>query len=112
MVVVDYHTKLKILIATTIKLTTFGTAVLFRNHIFKRFSLPQKVTSDRGPQFVSEFMRELSKLLGIKGTPSTAWHPQTDGQTERVNQEVEHYLRLYINYQQNDWEVWLDIAEF
>src|SRR5882724_6464633 len=51
-------------------------------------------------------------MLGIKGMPSTAYHPQTDGQTERVNQELEVYLRFYINYQQDDWSQWLDQAEF
>ena len=51
-------------------------------------------------------------MLGIKGMPSTAYHPQTDGQTERVNQELEVYLRFYINYQQDDWSRWLDQAEF
>jgi hypothetical protein len=48
----------------------------------------------------------------MKGLPSTAYHPQTDGQTERVNQELEVYLRFYINYQQDDWSQWLDQAEF
>ena len=57
-------------------------------------------------------MKELYKILGIKGMPSTAYHPQTDGQTERVNQELETYLHFYINYQQNDWEKWIDQAEF
>jgi hypothetical protein len=57
-------------------------------------------------------MKELYRILGIKGMPSTAYHPQTDGQTERVNQELETYLRFYVNYQQDDWEKWLDQAEF
>jgi hypothetical protein len=112
MVVVDYLTKMKILIPTTTELTSRGTAELFRTHVFKRFGLPTKVVSDRGTQFVSRFMTELYKVLEIKGAPSTAWHPQTDGQTERANQEVEHFLRLYVNYQQDDWASWLDVAEF
>ena len=57
-------------------------------------------------------MRELYKLLHIEGNPSTAYHPQTDGQTERVNQELEKYLRLYVNHRQTDWSDWLAIAEF
>jgi hypothetical protein len=57
-------------------------------------------------------MRDLYKLLGVKINPSTAYHPQTDGQTERVNQEIEEYLRLFINHKQTDWAEWLSLAEF
>ena len=59
--------------------------------------------SDRGPQFVSNFMRGLSEILGIKVAALMAYHPQTDGQTERVNQEVEQFLRLFVNQRQDDW---------
>ncbi len=54
--------------------------------------MPRIVISDRGPQFVSKFMKELYQLLNITLNASTAWHPQTDGQTERVNQEIKKYL--------------------
>jgi len=57
-------------------------------------------------------MKELCSRLGIERNPSMAYHPQTDGQTERVNQELEQYLRLYCNYRQNNWAEWLSIAEF
>jgi hypothetical protein len=57
-------------------------------------------------------MRVLLKLLGIRGNPSTAYHPQTDGQTAQMNQELEQYLRIYVNYQQDDWSEWLSLAEF
>ena len=57
-------------------------------------------------------MKELYRLLGIEGTPSTAYHPQTNGQTEQINQEIEQYLRLFVNYRQSDWAEWLPIAEF
>jgi RNase H-like domain found in reverse transcriptase/Integrase zinc binding domain len=112
MVIVDYGTKMKILIPTHMELTAMGTAELFKQHAFKRFGIPEGVVSDRGPQFVSKFMIELYKVLGIKGSPSTAYHPQTDGQTERANQEIETYLRFYVNNQQDDWAKWLDQAEF
>ena len=82
LVIVDYGTKMKILIPTNVKLTAAGTAELFRHHAFKRFGIPEGVVSDRGPQFVSKFMTELYHILGVKGSPSTAYHPQTDGQTE------------------------------
>ena len=57
-------------------------------------------------------MKELYKLLRIEGNPSTAYYPQTDGQTERVNQELELYLRMYVDYRQSDWSEWLALAEF
>ena len=57
-------------------------------------------------------MRELNKLLGIKTVASTADHPQTDGQTERINQEIEQYLRLFVNQRQDDWYEWVSLAEF
>jgi hypothetical protein len=51
-------------------------------------------------------------MLGIEGNPSTAYHPQMDGQTEQMNREVEKYLQTYINYQQDNWSEWLPLAEF
>jgi len=62
------------------------------------YSLPESIISDRGPQFAAGLMRELNKILGIKSKLSTAFHPQIDGQTERVNQELEQYLRMFINH--------------
>ena len=61
---------------------------------------------------MSRFMKELCCRLGVERNPLTAYHPQTNGQTERVNQELEQYLRLYCNYRQKDWAEWLSIAEF
>ena len=61
---------------------------------------------------MSNFMQGLSEILGIKVAASTAYHPQTDGQTERVNQEVEQFLRLFVNQRQDDWYDWISIAEF
>src|SRR5258708_1770620 len=65
-----------------------------------------------GPAFVSNFSRELAALLGVKLTPSTSYHPQTDGQTERVNQEIEAYLRVFMSHRQDDWADWLPLVEF
>ena len=112
MVTVDRFSKMAHVCPTTAKLTSEGLARLFRDHVWKLHGLPEQVLSDRGPQFVSGFMRELNKLLGIKTAASTAYHPQTDGQTERVNQEVEQYLRLFVNHRQDDWAEWLSLAEF
>ena len=66
-----------------------------RRAAHQRFGLPDKIISDRGPQFASKAFTELLKLLGIKSALSTAYHPQTDGTTERVNQEIKAYLSIY-----------------
>jgi len=70
------------------------------------------VISDRGPQFVAGVTKKLNKMLGIETKLSTAYHPETDGQTERTNQELEQYLRMYVNHRQNNWAEWLVTAEF
>ena len=81
-------------------------------NVWKLHGLPRKVISDRGLQFVAAFMKELFRLLGIEATSSTAYHPQTDGQTEHVNQELEQYLRVFVGERQDDWYSLLPLAEF
>ena len=68
--------------------------------------------SDRRLQFVAGVTKELNKMLGIETKLSMACHPETDGQTERTNQELEQYLRIYVNHRQNNWAEWLVTAEF
>jgi len=111
-VVVDRLTKRIRIAPTTSEVDSVGIARLFRDHVWRNHGLPDQIISDRGPQFVSAFTRELNRLLGIQTSLSTAFHPQTDGQTERVNQEIEQYLRLFINQRQDDWAEWLPLAEF
>ena len=67
---------------------------------------------DRGPQFAAGLIKELNRMLGIKSKILTAFHPQIDGQTERVNQELEQYLRMFIDHRQEQWPDWLGTAEF
>ena len=67
---------------------------------------------DWGPHFVAEFTQELYRLLGIKLAATTAYHPQADGQTEDVNQELEQNLQLFMNERQDDWEELLPLTEF
>jgi len=74
--------------------------------------LPESIISDRGPQFVAGLIRELNGLLGIETKLSTAFHLQTDGQTERMNQELEQYLQMFIDHHQEQWPEWLGTAEF
>jgi transposase InsO family protein len=69
-----------------------GAVQLFYQEVWKHHGLPRAVLSDQGPQFIAEFKCELYRILGIKLATSTAYHPQTDGQTECFNQELEGYL--------------------
>jgi len=94
MTVVDSVSKQAHFIPTHTTVTVEGAARLFLHQVWKLHGLPKYVVSDCGPQFIARFTRELYQLLGIKLASSTAWHPQTDGQTERVNQELDQYLRL------------------
>jgi hypothetical protein len=80
--------------------------------ILRDQGLPLKVYSDQGLQFISAFMKELYRILGVEGNPSTPYRLQTDGQTERLNQELERYLQTYVNFQQDNWAEWLSIVEF
>jgi transposase InsO family protein len=112
LVIVDRFSKMIILQAINTTLNAVQTAEIYRDHVWSKHGLPKKIISDRGPQFVNQFMTDLHRLTGVKANPSTAYHPQTDGQTERMNQEIEQYLRLFINHRQTDWSNWLACAEF
>jgi len=79
-------------VPTTEKTTAEGLAQLFRDNVWQLHRLPESIISDRGLQFAAGLMRELNKLLGIRTKLSTTFHPQIDGQTERMNQELEQYL--------------------
>ena len=112
LVITDRFSKMIIAIPTNMDLTAYGAARLFRDHVWSKHGLPKKVISDRGLQFVAQFMKDLHRLMGVTANISTVYHPQTDGQTERVNQEIEQYLRIFINHRQSDWADWLACAEF
>jgi len=98
LVVVDWLTKMVHFIPTAEKTMAEGLAKLFRDNVWKLHGLPKSIISDRGLQFMVGLMRELNQILGIKSKMSTVFHPQTDGQTERVNQELEQYLRMFIDH--------------
>jgi len=76
----------------TMEETSEGLARLFRDNVWRLHGLPESVVLDRGPQFAAELMRELNKMLGIQTKLSTTFHPQTDEQTEQMDQELEQYL--------------------
>jgi len=92
LVVCDRLSKMTHFVATTEETSAEGLARLFRDNVWKLHGLPESVVSDRGPQLAAELTKELNRMLGIKTKLSMAFHPQTDGQTERMNQELEQYL--------------------
>jgi hypothetical protein len=112
LVVVDRLTKMAYFIPTTDTVDSEGTAALYRDWVFRLHGLPLNLVSNRGSTFTSDFTCSLCRLTGITQNLSTAFHPQTDGQTERVNAILEQYLRGYCNYQQDDWAELLSMAEF
>ena len=113
LVIVDQGlTKGIILVPCSKTINTEETAQLLLENLYKRFGLPDKLLSDRGPQFVLTAFRELLKLLGIKSSLSTAYHPQTDGTMERVNQEIEAYLAIYCTSHPEEWLTATHVLEF
>ena len=112
LVVCDRFLKISYFVATIEKIIAEELVRLFRDNIWKLHGLPESMISDRGLQFMAGLTRELNKMLEIKTKLSTAYHPQIDRQIERTNQELEQYLRMYINHKQNNWSEWLVIAEF
>ena len=112
MTVVDAISKRVHFIPMHTTVTVEGAARLFLHYVWKLHGLLKHVVSDRGPQFMALFTKELYRLLGIQISSSTAWHPQMDGQTERVNQELDQFLHLFVNERQDNWYDLLPIVEF
>ena len=105
-------TKAAIFIPCNEEINAEQTAALYLRQVVTNFGLPNKIISNRDPRFVSKFTRELCRLMGIEQNISTAYHPRTDGQSERTNQWVETFLRFVTNYKQDDWARWLPMAQF
>ena len=113
MVVADHDsTKGMILAPCTKTIDAMGTTILYHQYVYKRFGLPTCIISDRGPQFAAKVFQELTRLVGCKSSLSTAYHPQTDGGTERMNQEIEAYLRAFCANHPEDWSTYLPDIEF
>ena len=85
---------------------------VYFDNVFRHKGLSRVIISDRDPRFTSNFWRTLFRLLGTKLSFSTAFHPQTDGQTERVNRVIEEALRPYVNARHSDWDLYLTPIEF
>jgi transposase InsO family protein len=111
-VFVEKLSKRTYFIPTTTDVTAPQVAEIFFNTIFKNHGLPKVIISDRDPKFTSRFWKALFEKLGTKFAMSTSHHPQTDGQTERMNRTMEEMLRAYTNYQQNNWDELLPAVEF
>jgi hypothetical protein len=105
-------TKAAIFIPCREEINAEGTAALYIKHVFAHFGLPRKVISDRDPRFISKFMQEVCRITGIERNPSTAYHPRTDGQSERSNQWVETAIRFISDHHQTNWAPYLPIAQF
>ena len=110
-VVIDRYTKMAHFIPLQEK-TASDLAVIFAREIWKHHGLPTDIVSDRDSRFTSEVWKEFLKILGIRPRMSTAFHPQTDGQTERLNQTIEAYLRAFVGKEQDNWASLLPMAEF
>ncbi|KAL2943047.1 Transposon Tf2-9 polyprotein [Bienertia sinuspersici] len=112
MVVVDPFSKYRTFIPAPKDCTAEQAAKLFFKNVVKYWGLPRSIISDRDPRFTAKFLTELFKLLGSGLHFSTSFHPQTDGQTERVNALLELYLRHFVSANQRDWAKLIDVAQF
>ena len=112
LVMCDRLSKMVHFVAMTERTSVERLARLFRDNIWKLHGLPESIVSDQRSQFVVGLMKELNRMLRIKTKLSTAFHPQMDGQTECINQELEQYLRFFVENRQKDWPEWLASAEF
>jgi hypothetical protein len=114
MVTVDHALSKGVILAPTKKkgLDSEHTVQLFIDNVYSRFGLPQKIMTDRGTQFDAEFFKELCKQLDIKPSMTTAFHPQANGGTERVNREVQLYLSIFCINNPTTWSRALKKAEF
>ncbi|MBW0529962.1 hypothetical protein O181_069677 [Austropuccinia psidii MF-1] len=112
LVVVYRFSKMSIFIPAYGTITALDLSQIFINHVFSKHGILASIISDRGSLFVSSFWTKLCQNLKISKDISTAFHPETDGQTKRVNQILEQYLWMYVSYHQGDWYTWLPLAEF
>ena len=111
-VIVDRFSKMAHFIPITTEVPIKELALIFLQNIWRLHGLPESIISDRDTRFTSKFRMSLMELLQVKINMYTAFHPETDGQTERVNQMLEQYIRSYCSYQQDDWASLLPLAEY
>ncbi|XP_057693505.1 uncharacterized protein LOC130916648 [Corythoichthys intestinalis] len=110
LVITDYATKYpEVFPLKTIKAKTVAFCLL---QLFSRVGFPQEILTDQGTNFMSKLLKDVYQLLGIKGLRTTAYHPQTDGLTERFNQTLKQMLRKFVNETGSDWDQWLPYILF
>jgi len=112
LVIVDRFSKMAHYIPSRKDVKAQSLARIFMHEVIRLHGVPEVLTSDRGPIFTSQFWRTFWEHLSSRLTHTTAYHPESDGQTERQNATLEDYLRCYCSFEQDDWALWLDVAEF
>ena len=112
LMITDTFSKASIFIPCNESINAENTAKLYATYVLPHYGLPTCIISDRDPRFTSTFSRELCRTLGITQNISTAYHPQTDGQSERTNQQLEQYLRIFIDYHQQNWASLLPLTQY
>jgi len=110
--IVDWFTKAVKFEPTHLELNSEGFARILRDRVIRDHGIPRRIIHDCDPRFISKYIMDLFKLLGTEQNPSMAYHPQTDGQTERMNQTIEQYLCAFISFRQDDWKEWLPLGKF
>jgi hypothetical protein len=110
--ITDTFSKASIFIPCNETIDATGVAQLYANYILPRYGLPLRNISDRDPCFTSSFFRELCRVVGAVQNLSTAYRPQTDGQSEQTNQHLEQYIRIFIIFEQTNWADLLALAQY
>ncbi|MBW0485483.1 hypothetical protein O181_025198 [Austropuccinia psidii MF-1] len=112
LVIVERFSKMAVFIPTMSSITSLDLAHLFIKNILSKHGLPSSIVSDRASLFVSSFWNNLCQQLKISRYLSNAYHPETYGKREKSNEIPEQYLWIYVSYHQDDWNIWLPLAEF
>ena len=112
LVIINWLTKQAIFIPAHNTITSVDLARLFVLHVFSKHGIPSHITSIRGSEFVSNFFWSLGTALDMQLHFTSDYHPEGNGQTKCMNQTLEQYLRVYCNYQQDNWSELLSLAEF
>ena len=110
--ITDTFSKASIFIPCNETIDAINTALLYATYVLLYFGIPSRIISNRDPRFTATFSTELCCLLQVDQNISTAYHPQTDGQSEHTNQCLEQYLLIFIDYHQNNWDKWLPLAQY
>ena len=112
LVIVDRYSKMCTYVPTTKRITSVDLATVLVQEVVRHRGVPRGIVTDRGSVFTSQYWSDFAHAMRIHHKLSTAFHPQTDGQTERANQTLEQYLRCYCNEEQDDWATKLPLAEY